>query len=61
MRHWETLQARESESTWSPQHHLGLVLERRERVGMGMPLGFHGRGEDRRVLRSGDRGTAAED
>lgn len=61
MRHWETLQARESESTWSPQHHLGLVLERRKSVGMGMPPGSHERGESRRVLRSRDRVPGTED
>lgn len=61
VRHWETLQARESESTWSPQHRLGLVLERRERAGMGMPPGSHERGEGRRVLRSRDRGQRTED
>lgn len=61
VRRWETLQARESESTWSPQHRLKVVLERRRRVGMGMPTGFHGRGESRRVLRSRDRVPGTED
>lgn len=60
-RHWETLQARESESTWSPQHRLGLGLEGRESVGMGMPPGSHERGEGRRVLRSRDRVQGSED
>lgn len=61
MRHWETLQARESESTWSPQHRLGIVLQRRKSVGMGMPPGSHERGESRRGLRSRDRVPGSED
>jgi hypothetical protein len=46
VRHWETLQARESESTWSPQHRLGLELSEtrksRNGYGTGVPRAWRG-------------------